>query len=129
AVVWDVALRPERRDVEQRVLAALPAGVRVETLGEAARWWALRARTSFWTEPRRGGLLLHVELPAEADGALLSFETARPVRACRALTRGVSAVCAGRTIALSRTGGARSVELRLELVKGDASEAGRVPGP
>lgn len=112
-VVWQS--RPSREGLRRlsEVVAGLPPGTRVGTLGEAARWWSARERVRFWTEPAPDGRgrVLRLLLPREADGADLSFETAGPAGACLPLTPGLEADCSGRTIVIRRTGGAREAAL------------------
>jgi peptidoglycan/xylan/chitin deacetylase (PgdA/CDA1 family) len=99
------------------VLDGLPAGTRVEPLGQAARWWSARERASFWTEPGddpKSGTLCLI-LPPDADAAELSFAVSGTVKSCESLTPGLEIACSGRVIRLVRTGGARNAALAFEL--------------
>ena len=116
-VVWQSRPSPETFPRLAAVLDGLPAGTRVEPLGEAARWWSARERAFFWTEPGDSAKIgtLCLILPPDADSAELSFEVSGTLKSCESLSPGLEIACAGRVIRLVRTGGARNAALTFEL--------------
>lgn len=108
--------RPDEAGGWSSILAAIPDGVKTMTLGEAARYWSLRSRARFWLEEDPGARdwILRLELPEE-EAAGLSFELSRPILSCDAGKSGVSLRCAGRLLIIERSGGTRSVTVRVSV--------------
>lgn len=130
-VVWQSRANPANRALEAAVLDALPPGTRIETMGEAARWWSAREKTRFRLEPGSSASkrTLRLLLPPEADGARLSFELYAPIRTCSSKTPGLTFSCAGRRVTVLGTGGAREAALALQFEQLDAPEARGIPRP
>ncbi|MFI5344893.1 MAG: hypothetical protein ACHQ51_00820 [Elusimicrobiota bacterium] len=129
--VWHTRPTQENRALEAAVLAALPRGTGLLTMGETARWWTAREKTRFSLEhgPSPRERILRMSLPPEADGARVSFELFAPIRSCFSDTPGLSYSCMGRIVTLYGTAGARDAALSLQFEKLDAAEPPGVPRP
>lgn len=116
-VVWQTRATSANRELETAVLDALPRGVALKTMGEAARWWEARGRARFWLEPGSDpkSRVLKIVLPKYVDASDLSFEVSGRVASCEA-SAGVTAACSGRIVRVVRAHGVQdaSIELAFE---------------
>jgi hypothetical protein len=112
-VIW--ALRPSAKGAAGALLRALngrPAGTRVMTLREAARFWRARSKARFSLKPSGSRYRLSLSLPRGAPE--LSFELFRPVASCRSETAAITVSCDGGLLTVT-AGGPASGEILLRL--------------